>query len=380
MNYEAELPLDQVLKLLAAALAGEGPALRLAAPNTVELTEAPEGVAVVVSTSGSTGAPKQTLLSVDALAASSMGTAMALRGEGQWLLALPVFYVAGIQVLIRSLFAGTRPEVVPGKFSPEAFAAAATGLTDPTRFTSLVPTQLQRLLDAPIALPALQRFDAVLLGGAPAGDALLRQAREAGVSVVTTYGSTETCGGCVYDGQPLEGVEVAIEDGRILLGGGVVADGYLDDPQRSAATFREHQGKRWYRTEDLGEFDDAGRLRVLGRADDVIITGGLKVSAAALTDQLQQLPGVRELFVTGADDPEWGQRVVAAVVLEPGSDAGETTLRAAAKELVAPHAVPKRMLVMSEFPYLPQGKIDRKALTDRLRSEYSNESGENDQR
>lgn len=371
---------DAVLKPLAAALAGEGPALRLAAPSTLELVAAPEGIAVVVATSGSTGAPKQTMLSVDALAASSRGTAIALGGEGQWLLALPLYYVAGIQVLVRSLFAGTRPAAMVGKFSPEAFIAAAAEMTDPIRFTSLVPTQLQRLVDAPMAIPALQRFDAVLLGGAPASERLLAQAQDAGITVVTTYGSAETCGGCVYDGKPLTGVEMAFAEDRILLGGDVVASGYLGDPERSAAAFHELDGRRWYRTEDLGELDAEGKLRIIGRSDDVIITGGLKVSAAALGDRLQQLPGVREVFIADAEDPDWGRCVLAAVVLDPGGEATETQLRAAAKELLAPHEVPKKFLVLEEFPSLPQGKIDRQTLISWLRAKAGRDFKENEPR
>ena len=166
----------------------------------------------MVRTSGSTGTPKATVLTVDALAASSVATALALKGEGQWLLALPVQYVAGVQVLVRSLFAGTRPWAMDltGGFTPEAFTAAALELTDKIRFTSLVPTQLQRLLDSPSAatLAVLRRFNAVLLGGGPAPAGAAGGARDAGVRVVTTYGSAETCGGCVYDGVPLEDVQV----------------------------------------------------------------------------------------------------------------------------------------------------------------------------
>ena len=255
----------------------------------------------MVRTSGSTGAPKATVLTVDALAASSMATAFALKGEGQWLLALPVQYVAGVQVLVRSLFAGTRPWVMDlaGGFTPEAFTAAALELTDKIRFTSLVPTQLQRLLDSPSAetLAVLRRFNAILLGGGPASPELLDAARDAGVRVVTTYGSAETCGGCVYDGFPLEDVLVRVaEDGRILLGGATVAAGYLEAPELSAATFIEEDGVRWYRTNDLGELDADGRLTVLGRADDVVITGGVKVSAAHVQAELEKLDGVARGF------------------------------------------------------------------------------------
>ncbi|PTT66923.1 AMP-binding protein, partial [Arthrobacter sp. HMWF013] len=203
------LNIDPALTALAAALHGEGPAVELSIGPDGQLvvghTETPgcDDAVAVVRTSGSTGAPKATILTVEALAASSMATAFALKGEGQWLLALPVQYVAGIQVLVRSLFAGTRPWVMDlsGGFTPEAFTAAALELTDKIRFTSLVPTQLQRLLESPSTdtLAVLRRFNGILLGGAPAPARLLEAAREAGIRVITTYGSAETCGGCVYD-------------------------------------------------------------------------------------------------------------------------------------------------------------------------------------
>ena len=271
------IDIDPALKALAAALHGEGPAVELSIAEDGALVvghlETPgcDDAVAVVRTSGSTGAPKATLLTVESLAASSRSTALALKGEGQWLLALPVQYVAGIQVLVRSLFAGTRPWVMDlsGGFTPEAFTAAALELTDKIRFTSLVPTQLQRLLEnpSPDTLAVLRRFNAILLGGAPAPAALLDAARDAGVRVVTTYGSAETCGGCVYDGYALEGVSVRVaEDGRILLGGDTVAAGYLEAPDVETGTFFEEDGVRWFRTSDLGTIDDDGRLTVLGRA------------------------------------------------------------------------------------------------------------------
>jgi acyl-CoA synthetase (AMP-forming)/AMP-acid ligase II len=196
----SQLPnIEPALKALADALHGEGPAVELSADAdgnlVVSAVETPgfEDAAVVVRTSGSTGTPKATVLTVEALAASSVATAFAHKGEGQWLLALPVQYVAGLQVLVRSLFAGTRPWAMDlsGGFTPEAFTAAAQELTDKIRFTSLVPTQLQRLLDAPSAetLAALRRFNGILLGGGPASPELLAAARDAGARVITTYGS-----------------------------------------------------------------------------------------------------------------------------------------------------------------------------------------------
>ncbi|MCU1573483.1 MAG: AMP-dependent synthetase [Micrococcaceae bacterium] len=370
---------DPLLKVLAAALAGDGPAVRLGPPTDgsseplVELlpdagplvrTDSP--IAVVVSTSGSTGQPKQTQLSVDALAASSMGTAIALGGEGQWLLALPVHYVAGVQVLVRSLFAGTRPESVDttNGFTAEAFTASALEMTDRIRYTSLVPTQLERLLadPTPETLGVLRRFQAVLLGGSPISEGLLDRARQAGVRVVTTYGSSETAGGCVYDGVPLEGVQVSLREGRIWLGGDTIASGYLKAPELTEQAFALEETEdgplAWYRTDDEGEWAEDGTLRVLGRLDDVIITGGLKVSAQRVADRIRLVPGVRDAFVAGVDDPEWGQRVCAAVA---GACSREELLAGLAGLLEA-HAIPKSVLFVPEIPLLATGKPDRQLL------------------
>ncbi|MEO3934354.1 AMP-binding protein [Micrococcaceae bacterium Sec7.4] len=370
--------IEPALTALASVLRGEGPAVELSAgpdgspvlafPDTAGIEDA----AVVVRTSGSTGTPKATVLTLDALAASSMATALALRGEGQWLLALPVQYVAGVQVLVRSLFAGTRPWAMDlsSGFTPEAFTAAALELTDKFRFTSLVPTQLQRLLDSPSAetLAVLRRFNGILLGGGPVQPGLLAAARDAGVRVVTTYGSAETCGGCVYDGVPLDGVEVRVaDDGRILLGGATIAAGYLDAPELSAAAFVEDDGIRWYRTNDLGELDADGKLTVLGRADDVVITGGVKVSAAHVQAELEKLDGVLAAFVAGVPSAEWGQALAAYVAVADSSPQGLKDFTAGSPWAAAlgPLA-PKTVLAASELLMLPNGKPDRLAMTVRL--------------
>jgi O-succinylbenzoic acid--CoA ligase len=370
--------IDPILKALMAALHGEGPTVEIVLdengePQAVPVETDVDEAAVVVRTSGSTGTPKATVLTVDALAASSVSTAMALRGEGQWLLALPLQYVAGVQVLVRSLYAGTRPWVMDQSdgFTPEAFTAAAEELTDKIRFTSLVPTQLQRLLDspAPETLAVLRRFNAILLGGAPASPDLLATARAEGLTVVTTYGSAETSGGCVYDGEPLDGVEVRIGEGelegRVLLGGDTVAAGYLDAARASKAAFFEEDGVRWYITGDLGELGEDGKLTVLGRADDVIITGGIKASAAYIQSKLEALDGVTAAFVAGVPSREWGQAVAAYVAVDdptPEGIKGFTAKREAALGVLAP----KTVLATSELIMLPNGKPDRLAMIDRL--------------
>jgi len=381
----SHLNIEPVLKALAAALHGEGPAVELSigadgalVVGHIETPGCDDAVAVV-RTSGSTGAPKATVLTVESLAASSMATALALKGEGQWLLALPVQYVAGIQVLVRSLFAGTRPWVMDmsGGFTPEAFTAAALELTDKIRYTSLVPTQLQRLLDdpSPDTLAVLRRFNAILLGGAPTPPALLDAAREAGVRVVTTYGSAETSGGCVYDGYPLEGVSVRVApDGRIHLGGDTIAAGYIEALDEETGTFFEEDGVRWYRTSDIGKIDDDGRLTVLGRADDMIITGGMKVSAADVQEKLEKSDGVAAAFVAGVPSEEWGQAVAAYVALAAGGATDDDNAGPAAdvdglrnswhRELG--FAAPKTVLTAPALKMLPNGKPDRMAMTAEL--------------
>ncbi|WP_104180697.1 AMP-binding protein [Arthrobacter sp. B0490] len=357
-----------LLKPLAAALAGEGPAVAPHArpDQTFDGVLPNDEIAAVISTSGSTGLPKQTMLSVDALAASAMGTALALKAEGQWLLTLPVHYVAGLQVLVRSLFAGTQPWVMDTSagFTPAAFTSAAAELTDRVRFTSLVPTQLHRLLadPSPETLRVLRRFDGILLGGAPAGASLRSLARSHDLKIVETYGMSETCGGCVYDGTPLEGVELRSVGGRLRIGGPVLADGYFGAPDLTEEKFVFNAGERWFVTDDAGEVSLGGSVTVHGRIDDVIITGGLKVSATKVSDVIEALAGVEQAMVLGISSEEWGTAVAAAVVGDVDAD----VIRQAVHVELGAHAVPKAIVTLDAFPLLPGGKPDRRTISTLL--------------
>jgi o-succinylbenzoate---CoA ligase len=364
------MELAAALAALSAAMTGQGPAIELAAdgtPNPVASDGLAPGTAAVVRTSGSTGTPKATMLGAEALAASARATAQRLGGEGQWLLALGPNYVAGLQVLARSIHADTRPEVMDlsAGFTPEAFTEAAEGLTGRFRITSLVPTQLHRLLQSPAAgtVEALRRFDAILLGGARLPDSLRAEAARHSLRIVRTYGMSETCGGCVYDGVPLEGVRLRFEQGRILIGGDVVAAGYLDSPELTAAHFHRADGTRWFRTSDLGALHN-GVLSVSGRADDVLITGGVKVSAAAVAAAIEAVPGVRAALVAGIDNPEWGTQVGAAVV---GTATAEEIRAHVRSELGGP-AAPRHIVTLDALPLLENGKPDRLAVAELLRS------------
>jgi O-succinylbenzoic acid--CoA ligase len=380
--------------------------------------DAPPGTALVLRTSGSTGNPREVALSAAALRASADATHERLGGPGSWLLVLPPTHVAGVQVITRSLMAdGALYPHTLDRFTAAGFAALATDFADslaPGRraYVSLVPTQLHRLVTAAddgdgAGLDALARFDAVLVGGAAAPASLLAAARAAGVRVVTTYGMSETSGGCVYDGVPLAGVRVRLAEadaepgsglapgsapgsGVVELSGPMLAEGYVGDPDATAAAFRtDPDGTRWFRTSDLGRLDD-GRLTILGRADDVILTGGVNVAPAtveeAVAEHLAGLGTPGEACVVGVPDAEWGQAVVAVVATGPAgptsaaqgspvdavprlvlADGGGELLaglRSAVGQRLGAPAAPRRVYVTDALPTRGPGKTDRRAVRD----------------
>ena len=311
-----------------------------------------DGADLVVVTSGSTGGGRGVLLPSAAVRASGEATLRRLGGPGTWLLALPVSAVAGLQVLCRSILGGTDPTVLA---AGEPLAAAVARMPAGRRYTALVPTQLRRYLDAEPA--ALRAFDAVLVGGAATDAGLLARARDEGVAVVTTYGMTETAGGCVYDGEPLDGVRVRVAEG-VELAGPVLALGYRLDPEGTSAAF----DSGWFRTRDAGSLDDAGRLTVHGRLDDVVVTGGVNVAPQAVEGVLRQHPDVADAVVFGRPDDEWGQRVVAAVVPAPGAQPDLASLRPWVAERLGAPAAPRELHRIAAVPTLHTGKPDRRGV------------------
>jgi o-succinylbenzoate---CoA ligase len=316
--------------------------------------EAEDPPPLSVRTSGSTGEPKQVLLSAGALRASARASADRLGGPGQWVLALPSYYVAGLQVLVRSHLAGTVPVVLSDEFD---LPAAAARLSGRRRYLACVPTQLHRWLAADGPAGALGEFDAVLVGGAAPGERLLQAARDRGVRLVSTYGMSETCGGCVYDGIALDGVAVALgAEGRVRISGPVLFDGYDGRPDLTADVL--HDG--WLHTADLGRIDLDGRLVVTGRADELVKSGGVAVPLGAVERRLSAMPGVEEVVVLAAPDPEWGSRVVAVVV------ARQPLELAAVRDFVGdvhPRTwAPREVRVVDRLPRLPSGKVDRQRL------------------
>ncbi|MFD4294316.1 o-succinylbenzoate--CoA ligase [Rhodococcus sp. NPDC058505] len=363
-----------LLPVLDRALAGDGPAL-LPVPagddrEIARLSDAlapgepiDDGVALVVATSGSTGVPKGAQLSPAALHASGAATHDRLGGPGAWLLTLPAHHIAGLQVLLRGLLAGTEPVVVDVShgFDPATLPAAVAALHGPRRYTSLVPTQLVKALGDPEATAALADLDAVLLGGAATPAPLLARAEAAGITVVRTYGMSETCGGCVYDGAPLDGVLVRIDtDARVLLGGPMLASGYRRLPTHPA--FAE---PGWFRTDDAGVVVD-GTLRILGRLDEAISTGGLTIVPQVVEAALATHPEVAEVAVFALPDTRLGQRVAAAVVPVAGTAPTPESLREHLVRTLDGTAAPREVHLLAALPLRGPGKVDRRALTARF--------------
>jgi len=314
----------------------------------------------VVTTSGSTGRPKRVALSGAAFRASAEAAAAELGEPGHWILTLPTSYVAGLNVVARAAHWGREPVVAVGgpAFSAMGFAAVVGSLDGP-RYTSLVPVQLQRLLDSVPGLQALRTCTRILLGGQAPDPALLVRTRQEGLAVTVTYGATETCGGVLWDGRGIGDAEFRVIDGVVHLRGASLADGYLDDPALTAEAFPVIDGVRWHRTRDLGEVRDAAgeaRLAILGRIDDVIVSGGVKVSLAEV--ELAALRcGVADAVAVAVDREGWGQQP--AILTTAPVD--EHTVRERIGAMLGREARPVAFRVVAEIPRLASGKPDRAA-------------------
>jgi len=352
---------DAVLSALSGVLDGSGTPFApvpsdAAAAARVRQAAAPDepledDCAVVLTTSGSSGEPKGVLLSRDALIASAVATHDRLGGPGQWLLPMKPYFVGGLQILTRSVLAGHTPVMLG-----DSFSGAAASMTGPRRYTAMVPTQLARYLDTDP--DALRSFDAIIIGGASTPAPLKARAAAAGVTAIPAYGMTETGSGCVYAGEPLDGTSIALDDGRILIKGTTLFSGYRLRPELTAEVLRDG----WFRTQDCGEFVD-GRLRVVGRVDDVVISGGVNVTLTTVQARLLEHPRVKDAVVLGVPDAEWGTRVVAFVVGEPGRD----ELRDFVAETLPRTWAPREVVALDALPMLASGKVDRQLLLEAVR-------------
>lgn len=317
-------------------------------------------VALVMATSGSTGTPKGAMLSPLNLVSSADATHQFLGGEGAWLLAMPAHHIAGVQVLVRSLIAGIDPIVldVSAGFSIPDFANAAAQLSKESerRYTALTPMQLLKAMDTLVGIEALRLFDAILVGGAPLRADDQRAARELGITVVSTYGSSETSGGCVYNGKPIPGAKVRVKGERIYLGGPMIAQGYRNaDTLRSADAFAE---KGWFATTDTGELNN-GLLTVTGRMDTVIDSGGLKIHPEVLERRMTDIATVTAACVVGIPDHRLGQAIVAAYE-------GSADPTAIIEELddLPRWQLPKEVRRVNALPLAGPGKVDRQKVKE----------------
>ena len=317
-----------------------------------------EDIAVVVSTSGSTGHPKGVLHTTASLTALTPAIVDA-DADPRWIAALPLTSMGGLNVLIRSLASGREPIGLPSlggaaPFTPAAFAAAVAAAESADIRTSLVAAQVRRLLSDPSGVAALQACHQVLVGAGPTPQALLDEAAALGITLTVTYGATETAGGCVYDGHALAGVGVDLDDdGEILLAGPMLARGYRLDPEATAERF----GARGYRTRDAGRID-AGRLTILGRLDDVVIVNGVNVSIGAVEQVLAEVAGIAQAVVVDISTGARGQ-LGALVVGDVAAEDARDVIATEVERRLGRAAVPTRIAIVTELAALPNGKIDR---------------------
>ncbi|MDQ7991291.1 MAG: AMP-binding protein [Propionicimonas sp.] len=326
--------------------AGSEPVLAVVRPD-LPVEEVAAGV--VVATSGSTGNPKAVVLSADAIAASARATHARLGGPGDWVCVLPTHHVAGLMTLARAVLAGRSVRFGAGDLSDLPSPAGRC-------YLSVVGAQLYRAVSDPALLARLREYAVVLVGGSAVSPLLLRQVREAGVTLVTTYGMAETCGGCVYDGLPLDGVRVGIEDGRVTLAGAMAFSGYRLDPGLTARVLRGDT----VLTRDRGRLD-GGRLEVTGRVDEVVVSGGVNVDLAEAQRVAEAVLGPPEAggpVLLAVADQRWGHKVVAVTTGASGLDVVVDALRGR----LGPAALPKELRRVASLAYTPTGKIDRRAL------------------
>ena len=325
---------------LAAALDG-GPAVSLSPIGNVQI---PESIALVLETGGSTGNPKLVGLSANAMRASSSlsNQALGARAGDHWALSLPLHHIAGINQLLRSIDLDTDPVSHGGEF------------------ISVVPTQLYRALQkSDAALETLKSAKKVLIGGAAVPSQLLHAGRAAGIPLVTSYGMTEMCGGCVYDGAALPGVSIRITpEGQIALKGPMRAEGYLNNEEDNMKSFIDG----WFISSDEGFIDSHGLLHVVGRTDDVIISGGEKISTSAVAEVLRTAYPSMEIHVLALPDEQWGQalRVVIATTAQPAITL--PVIRNLVAQSLGKVAAPRSLLLLSEMPMKENGKIDNQQL------------------
>lgn len=359
------------------ALAGKGTLLPIATGITAAEALSPSAsippqTAVIVHTSGSSGVPKNVALSASALHASAAATNERLGGAGQWLVALPTNLISGLQMLTRSILAGTAPIFYDGKFKPADFIKRAIALEESRRYTSVVPVQLAALIEhaetEPRALKVMQRFDAILVGGQATPLGLRQRAHEAGINLVRTYGMTETAGGAVYDGVEIGDTQVRVRDGEVQLAGSSLALGYVGDEELTRQRFTIEDGVRWFRTGDSGALL-GGMLEITGRIDRAIVSGGTNVSldeVEKIVHEFADVHGINGLsssVATEISSEKWGSSVGLLSAGDQLPESDFVALQDALSKRLGAAARIAKIFYVAEIPRLAGGKPDLKAVT-----------------
>lgn len=345
-------------------------------------------IAIVSATSGSTGTPKGVMLSQQALAASASAFGNRFGTNNRWVVSMPVHRIAGIMVLVRSWFHNSPFEIDPSVGGARTFEAAAFAATTMRAMresnkdgralmVSLVPTQIARLLESgSVGIEALQSYELVLSGAATTSQPMLNKLRELGIKVSVSYGMTETCGGCVFDGRPLDGVNISlgtkddIEPGRVTISGPVAASGYRLRPDLDAVSFISGQ----IQTHDVGKLDSSGLLHILGRFDDVVTVGGVNVALSAVESLIRHHPAIEDVAVIDLQDELWGSIPIAyAVTRTYISDTSNliSEIQSTIRDQIGRAAVPRTLQFVSALPMLDSGKIDRISLRMQAATEMS---------
>lgn len=338
-----------------ALLPAYGPSAALQRLQSHLTLDPPIGDALCCPTSGSTGMPRMVVLQRASIALAAATRDDEMGGPSAWFVGIPPVTAGGLIAIARGLRSPMAPKAWSGagvaRFDPAQFAAEAAQFLDHARAcgvaarVSLVATQVHRLLGDPQAAGILARFDSVLVGGGPMAEATRIAARAADIAVVHSYGATETCGGCVYDGQAVSGTQVRIDHGEVQISGDCLAYGYLDGPLRLT-------DDGWWRSGDRGSITD-GNLRITGRFDDIVTINGTNVDLAAVRRVLTTVPGVREAAVVTTPDPAGGVRLHAFIVGEVAPD----DIRAKVGAALGAAAVP-RVSQIARLPLLVSGKVD----------------------
>jgi O-succinylbenzoic acid--CoA ligase len=345
-------------------------------------------IAIVSATSGSTGTPKGVMLSQQALAASASAFGNRFGTNNRWVVSMPAHRIAGIMVLVRSWFHNSPFEIDPSVGGARTFEAAAFAATTMRAvresnmdgralMVSLVPTQIARLLESgSVGIESLQSYDLVLSGAATTSQPMLNKLRELGIKVSVSYGMTETCGGCVFDGRPLDGVNISlgtkddIEPGRVTISGPVAASGYRLRPDLDAVSFISGQ----IQTHDVGKLDSSGLLHILGRLDDVVTVGGVNVALSAVESLIRHHPAIEDVAVIDLQDELWGSIPIAyAVTRTYISDTSNliSEIQSTIRDQIGRAAVPRTLQFVSSLPMLDSGKIDRISLRMQAATEMS---------